>query len=144
MQIPDDARELAIDAAKAGLWDPGVRRYVEERIAAHGGELEMRWVGCGVTDVHRVLVRGGALVCPGGADPGGTASPRLVFEASPLALLVERAGGAASTGRARVLELIPRDLHERVPIILGSRREVERLVSYHADPGGGLDHRRAG
>jgi fructose-1,6-bisphosphatase len=148
MRIPDDPRELAIDPAKAPLWDRSVRRYVEERVAggasSPGDAPDMRWVGCGATDVHRVLVRGGALVCPKVAVSAGPAAPRLVFEASPLALLVERAGGAASTGRARVLDLVPRDLHERVPLILGSPREVERLVSYHADPGGGLDRLRAG
>ncbi len=148
MRIPDEARELAIDASKARHWERCVRRYVDECIAGGAGPLgedfEMRWIGSGVADVHRVLVRGGTLVCPGGADPRGPAAPQLVFEASPMAMLVERAGGAASTGRARLLEVVPRDLHERVPVILGARREVDRLVSYHADPDGGRDRLRAG
>jgi fructose-1,6-bisphosphatase len=148
MRIPEGARELAIDAARARHWERWVRRYFDECLAGGAGPLgadvEVRWAGSEVADVHRLLVRGGTLVRTAGAAPGAATTPRLVFEASPMALLVERAGGAASTGRARVLDLVPRDLHERVPIILGARREVERLVSYHGDPGGGLDRRRAG
>jgi len=146
MRIPEDARALAIDAAAARRWDGPVRRYVDARMDGGAGTaaepVELRWVGCSAADVHRVLVRGGALVCPGSADR--RAAPRLVFEANPVALVVERAGGAASTGRARVLDLVPRELHERVPVILGSPREVDRLVSDRGDPGGGLDRLRAG
>jgi fructose-1,6-bisphosphatase len=147
IRIPDDARALAIDAAASHHWDGPVRRYVDERVDGAGREsgepVELRWVGCGPVDVHRVLLRGGALVCPGSASPRQASAPRLVFEASPMAIVVERAGGAASTGRARVLDLVPHDLQERVPVFLGSPREVERLVSSPGDPSGGLDRLRA-
>ena len=148
MRIPDGGRELAIDAARARHWEPSVSRYFEECVAGgqgpRGEDFELRWTGSGLIDVHRVLLRGGALVCPGGVERGRPATPRLLFEANPMALLVERAGGAASTGRGRVLDVVPSGLHVRVPVFLGARGEVERLVSYHADPGGGLDRLRAG
>ncbi len=155
MRLREETREFAINASTARHWDRPVRRYVEECVAGgagpRGADFDMRWVGSVVTDVHRVLVRGGTLMYPGGgagngaggANGGGGgsggASLRLVYEANPVALLVERAGGAASTGRGRVLELVPRDLADRTPIIVGPAREVERIVSYHADPDGGRE-----
>ncbi|HEX9049077.1 MAG TPA: class 1 fructose-bisphosphatase [Anaeromyxobacter sp.] len=151
MRISEDTREFAINASAARHWDRPVRRYVDECVAGgagpRGADFDMRWVGSVVPDVHRVLVRGGTLMYPGdgvaadgGAVPAtGGASLRLVYEANPVALLVEHAGGGASTGRGRVLELVPRDLAERAPVILGPAREVERIVSYHADPDGSRD-----
>jgi fructose-1,6-bisphosphatase I/sedoheptulose-1,7-bisphosphatase/fructose-1,6-bisphosphatase I len=144
-----EARELAINPSTARHWDRPVRRYVDECVAGNAGprgaDFDMRWVGSVVPDVHRVLVRGGALVYPGdgaangGANGGGGATLRLVYEASPVAMIAERAGGAASTGRGRVLDLVPRDLADRTPVVLGSPREVDRIVSYHADPDGARD-----
>jgi fructose-1,6-bisphosphatase len=144
MRIPEEARELAIDASNARHWERPVRRYVDECVAGSAGprraDFDMRWGGSIVAEVHRVLVRGGTVVYPGaGGDPGRSARLRLLFEANPIAMLVEQAGGGASTGRGRLLDVVPRELHERVPVIAGSRREVDRVVSYYADPDGGVD-----
>ena len=92
----------------------------------------MRWVASMVADVHRVLTRGGIFMYPLDEkcrDKGGKL--RLMYEANPMAMLVEQAGGAASTGREPILDVQPSQLHQRVPVILGSRNEVERVVGYH-------------
>ena len=145
LRIPDDGRESAINASNARRWDPPVRRYVEECVAGSAGprgvDFNTRWVGSMVADVHRVLLRGGAFLHPRDPrDPERPAKLRLLYEAAPMALVVEQAGGAGSTGRARLLDVVPRTLHERVPVLLGSRREVDRLVAYHGAPGDG-EHR---
>ncbi len=143
MRVRDDTREFAINASTARHWDRPVRRYVDECVAGgagpRGADFDTRWVGSVVPDVHRVLVRGGTLMYPVDAADGGGAGLRLVYEASPMAMIVEQAGGAASTGRGRLLDVVPGDLAERVPVILGPVREVQRIVAYHADPEGGRD-----
>jgi len=144
MRIPNESREYAINASKARHWEAPVRRYVEECVAGRtgprGADFGMRWVGSMVADVHRVLLRGGVFLHPrDGRDPARPAKLRLLYEGSPMAMIVERAGGAASTGRERLLDVVPREIHERIPVVLGSRREVERIVRHHADHDRGLD-----
>ncbi|HYG87015.1 MAG TPA: class 1 fructose-bisphosphatase [Azospirillum sp.] len=136
MRIPETTREFAVNAANARFWEPPVRRYVEECVQGKAGtrgcDFNMRWIASLVAEVYRVLVRGGLYMYPG--DARNTTEPgrlRLLYEANPMAMIVEQAGGAASTGRERVLDLQPRALHQKAPLILGSRTEVERLVSYH-------------
>jgi fructose-1,6-bisphosphatase I len=136
MRIPETAREFAINASNERFWEPPVRRYVEECIAGKSGPREadfnMRWIASLVAEVHRILVRGGLFMYPRDTrDPSKPGRLRLLYEANPMAMLVEQAGGAASTGRQRLLEVHPTSLHQRVPVILGSRHEVERLVRYH-------------
>ena len=136
MRIPETAREFAINASNERFWEPPVRRYVEECIAGKSGPREadfnMRWIASLVAEVHRILVRGGLFMYPRDTrDPSKPGRLRLLYEANPMAMLVEQAGGAASTGRQRLLEVQPTSLHQRVPVILGSRHEVERLVRYH-------------
>jgi fructose-1,6-bisphosphatase I / sedoheptulose-1,7-bisphosphatase len=143
MRIPEETREYGINASNARHWEPPVRRYVDECVAgragARGVDFNMRWVGTMVADVHRVLVRGGTFLYPRDArDPSRPGKLRLLYEAAPMALVAEQAGGVASTGRTRLLEVVPRDPHERVAVLLGSRREVERLAAYHAEHDGGL------
>jgi fructose-1,6-bisphosphatase I len=99
-----------------------------------GKDFNMRWVASMVADVHRILTRGGIFSYPLDAkcrDKGGKL--RLMYEANPMSLLVEQAGGAASTGRMRMLEVQPTGLHQRVPVFLGSKNEVEAAVKYHAE-----------
>jgi fructose-1,6-bisphosphatase len=136
LRIPEEAREFAVNASNQRFWEPPVKRYVAECLAGRTGPREadfnMRWIASLVAEVHRILVRGGLFMYP--RDTRQPALPgrlRLLYEASPMAFLVEQAGGAASTGTDRLLELVPRQLHQRVPVILGSRAEVERLVRYH-------------
>ncbi len=138
MRVPEDTDEFAINASRANLWEPPVRRYVDECLAGKDGprgrKFNMRWVASMVADVHRVLCRGGVFMYPLDAElarKGGKL--RLMYEANPMAFLIEQAGGAASTGRERILDLMPTSLHQRVPVILGSRNEVARLVQYHAE-----------
>ena len=94
----------------------------------------MRWVASMVADVHRVLTRGGVFMYPMDEKirhKGGKL--RLMYEANPMAMLVEQAGGAASTGRGRILDVQPERLHQRVPVILGSRSEVETVERYYRE-----------
>jgi len=144
MTIPDGARELAIDASSERSWEPPVRRYVEECVAGRSGpreaDFDMRWTASVAAEVHRILVRGGVFLCPRDVDdPLRPGRLRLLYEAAPLAFLMEQAGGAASTGRERLLDVVPRELHERVPAILGSGREVDLLVRYHEEHARGID-----
>ena len=138
MRIPEEAREFAIDASNERFWEPPVRHYVEECIAGRAGsrgdDFNLRWVDSLVIDVHRILVRGGLFIDPRDTDEKSKhGRRRLLYEANPMAMIIEEAGGAASTGRDRILDVVPQSLHEQIPIILGSRREVERLRGFHAD-----------
>ncbi len=136
MTIPADTREFAINASNRRFWEPPVQRYVEECLAGkegpRGKDFNMRWVASMVAEVHRILTRGGIFMYPRDTkDPAKPGKLRLLYEANPMALIVEQAGGAASTGYERILDIQPADLHQRVPVILGSRHEVETVVSYH-------------
>ncbi|MFL5380641.1 MAG: class 1 fructose-bisphosphatase [Myxococcales bacterium] len=138
LRIPEETREFAVNASNERFWEPPVRVYIEECLQGRSGprkaDFNMRWIASLVAEVHRILVRGGLFMYPRDTkEPARPGRLRLLYEASPMAMIVEQAGGAASTGRARLLEVEPRALHERVPVILGSRCEVERLVRYHAE-----------
>ncbi len=136
LQIPAETKEFAINMANQRHWEAPVQRYVAEMQAGRDGPLgkdyNMRWVGSMVADVHRIMTRGGIFLYPVDAkmkDKGGKL--RLMYEANPMAMLVEQAGGAASTGRQRILDIEPTHLHQRVAVILGSKSEVERIAAYH-------------
>jgi fructose-1,6-bisphosphatase I len=136
MTIPEDTREFAINASNRRFWEPPVQRYVEECLAGkegpRGKDFNMRWVASMVAEVHRILTRGGIFMYPRDTkDPAKPGRLRLMYEANPMALIVEQAGGAASTGYERILDIQPEGLHQRVPVILGSRNEVEVVVGYH-------------
>jgi fructose-1,6-bisphosphatase I len=138
IRIPEDTKEFAINASRARFWEPAVKRYIGELEEGAEGprkqDFNMRWVASMVADVHRILARGGIFLYPlddKNRPKGGHL--RLLYEANPMAMIVEQAGGAASTGREPILDLVPQGLHQRVPVILGSRHEVERVVAYHAE-----------
>ena len=138
MRIPEETREFAINMSNQRFWEPPVQRYVDELLAGkegpRGHDFNMRWVASMVADVFRILTRGGVFMYPLDSkmkDKGGKL--RLMYEANPMAMIVEQAGGAASTGRERILDIQPTRLHQRVPVILGSKNEVERVSRYHAD-----------
>ncbi|QWP77727.1 class 1 fructose-bisphosphatase [Lysobacter sp. K5869] len=136
MQIPADTQEFAVNMSNQRHWQPPMQRYVADLLAGkqgpRGKDFNMRWVASMVADVHRILTRGGLFSYPLDAkcaDKGGKL--RLMYEANPMAMLVEQAGGAASTGRQRMMEVQPTGLHQRVPVFLGSKNEVEAAVRYH-------------
>jgi fructose-1,6-bisphosphatase I len=138
MRIPEDTKEFAINMSNMRHWAPPVRRYIEECLAGktgpRGKDFNMRWVASMVADVHRILTRGGVFMYPWDQrEPDKPGKLRLMYEANPMSLLVEQAGGAATNGRTRILELHPTKLHERVAVFLGSRNEVERVTGYHHD-----------
>jgi len=144
LRIPEDSAEFAINTSNARFWEPPVHRYVSEcqagRAGPRGRDFNMRWIAAFVAEAHRILMRGGVFLYPRDTkDPARPGRLRLLYEANPIAWLVEQAGGAASTGRARLLDLPPQDLHQRVPVILGSRHEVERLARYHDEHDRGAD-----
>ena len=137
MEIPADTKEFAINMANQRFWEAPVQRYVADLQAGKSGPLgkdyNMRWVGSMVADVHRIMTRGGIFMYPMDEklrDKGGKL--RLMYEANPMALLVEQAGGSASTGRERLLDLQPSKIHQRVPVVLGSKNEVDRVRAYHS------------
>jgi fructose-1,6-bisphosphatase I len=136
MMIPADTQEFAINASNRRYWEEPVQRYVEECVKGKDGGREknfnMRWVASMVAEVHRILVRGGIFMYPFDTKEVGKAGKlRLMYEANPMSFIVEQAGGVSSTGRGRIMELQPTGLHQRVPVILGSKNEVERVVGYH-------------
>lgn len=137
MRVPETTQEFAINASNSRHWEPPVRRYVEEclegKTGPRGADFNMRWIASLVAEVHRILIRGGVFLYPRNSrDPSKPGRLRLLYEANPMAMLMEQAGGAGSTGRQRMLDVRPTDIHQRVPVVLGSKREVERIERYHA------------
>jgi fructose-1,6-bisphosphatase len=144
LRIPADTSEFAIDASNERFWEPPVKRYISECLAGASGprakDFNMRWIASLVAEVHRILLRGGLFMYPKDSkDPVTAGRLRLLYEANPMALLIEQAGGAASTGRGRILEVEPQDLHQHAPVILGSKDEVERIARYHDEHARGVD-----
>jgi fructose-1,6-bisphosphatase len=144
MSIPVAAQEFAVNVSNERFWEPPVRRYVDECIEGvagpRGKEFNMRWIASMVAEVHRILLRGGLFMYPASSkDPAQPARLRLLYEANPMAMLVEQAGGRASTGLERLLDVIPTGIHQRIPVILGSRDEVDRLDRYHAEYASGKE-----
>ncbi|MBS4016833.1 class 1 fructose-bisphosphatase [Azonexus hydrophilus] len=138
VQIPAETKEFAINMSNQRFWEAPVKRYVDEMVAGKNGPLgkdyNMRWVASMVADVHRIMTRGGIFMYPMDEKvraQGGKL--RLMYEANPMAFLVEQAGGAATTGHQRILDIAPAHLHQRVPVILGSKTEVDRVTAYHSN-----------
>ena len=136
LQIPEETSEFAINMSNMRHWEAPMRSYIEELLAGktgpRGRNFNMRWVASMVADVHRILTRGGIFIYPRDLkDPAMPGKLRLMYEANPMAFIVEQAGGAATTGRERILDLQPEKLHQRVPVFLGSRNEVEHVTACH-------------
>jgi fructose-1,6-bisphosphatase I len=137
IQIPADTQEFAINMSNMRHWDAPIKRYVDECLAGKEGPREkdfnMRWIASMVADVHRILTRGGIFMYPWDKrEPTKPGKLRLMYEANPMGWLIEQAGGAATNGKERILDINPTQLHQRVSVILGSKNEVERVTSYHA------------
>lgn len=136
MRVPAEASEFAINSSNERFWEPPVRRYVAECLAGRTGprgkDFTMRWIASLVAEAFRILSRGGVFLYPADSKdlPGRL---RLMYEGNPIAFIIEQAGGLASTGRERLMEAAPQDLHQKVPVIFGSRAEVELIERYHRD-----------
>jgi fructose-1,6-bisphosphatase I len=136
MQIPKQTQEFAVNISNYRFWQAPVQRYVDEclsgREGARGKDFNMRWVASMVAEVHRILIRGGLFMYPADNKPKTQHGKlRLMYEANPMSFLVEQAGGAASNGVQRILALTPTQLHQRVPVFLGSHDEVSLLENFH-------------
>jgi len=141
VRIPEDTQEFAVNMSNMRHWAPPMKRYIDECLAGQDGprgkDFNMRWIASMVADVHRILTRGGIFMYPWDKrDPDKPGKLRLMYEANPMGFLVEQAGGAATNGRERILDIVPTKLHERVSVILGSKNEVERVTRYHLEHGG--------
>jgi fructose-1,6-bisphosphatase I len=135
VRLPSGVREYAINAANYRHWDSAIRTYVDDLVAGADGprgvDFNMRWLGCAVAEAYRVLLRGGVYLYPGDARPGMRHGRlRLIYEANPLAFIMEQAGGAATNGIERILDLQPQSLHQHTPLVYGARDKVERVATY--------------
>ena len=136
MRVPQDAQEFAINASNARFWEQPILQYISECQAGstgvRGKDFNMRWIASMVADMHRILMRGGVYLYPkDNKVPAKSGRLRLLYELNPMSWLVEQAGGQSSTGRERVLEITPSEIHQRAPIIIGSKNEVELVISYY-------------
>jgi fructose-1,6-bisphosphatase I len=136
VQIPEDTREFAINMSNMRHWDKPVADYIAECLAGSNGPREkdfnMRWVASMVADVHRILTRGGVFMYPWDKrEPDKPGKLRLMYEANPMGWLVEQAGGMATNGNQRILDIQPTLLHQRVSVFLGSKNEVARVTAMH-------------
>lgn len=141
VEIPTATREYAINASNYRHWDEAIRTYIDDCLRGRGGprgkNFNMRWTASPVADIYRILTRGGVFLYPSDLrESYSTGRLRLVYEANPLGWIIEQAGGAASSGYERILDLVPTALHQRTPFIAGSRTEVEYVVRLHHDPHG--------
>ena len=138
LRIAPTTREFAINASNARFWEPAVKRYVDECLAgvsgARGADFNMRWIASLVAETHRILMRGGVFLYPRDTkDPSKPGRLRLLYEANPISMLIEQAGGKATTGRRRLLDVPPQSIHERIGFIFGAADEVARIEGYHGD-----------
>lgn len=137
--IAPDTNEFAINASNYRHWDEPVRLYVDDCLTGAEGPREkdfnMRWIASLVAEVQRILMRGGVFLYPRDGRKGyGQGRLRLIYEANPIAFVVEQAGGAATNGADRILDILPTDVHQRTPLVFGSAKEVAKIVRYHTDP----------
>ncbi|QWD89453.1 class 1 fructose-bisphosphatase [Polynucleobacter sp. MWH-CaK5] len=146
IEIPADTGEFAINTSNERFWEPPIQRYVAECKAGktdiRGRDFNMRWIASMVADVHRILMRGGVFMYP--RDTKDVSKPgrlRLMYEANPMSFVIEQAKGLASTGRQRIMEVTPENIHQRIPVVVGSRNEVERIEKYHHEYDTGADQK---
>jgi fructose-1,6-bisphosphatase I/sedoheptulose-1,7-bisphosphatase len=136
LRIPARTSEFAINASNSRFWEPAVKRYVDECLAGKEGprgiDFNMRWIASLVAETHRILMRGGVFMYPRDSkDSGRDGRLRLLYEANPIAFLIEQAGGMASTGRRRLMTVVPESIHQRIGFVFGSSDEVARVEAYH-------------
>lgn len=138
VRIPEETCEFAINTSNFRRWDGHIKAYIDDCFRGaegpHGKNYNTRWIASLVAECHRIMVRGGIFLYPGDRRPDyASGRLRLAYECNPIAFLVEQAGGAASTGDQRILEIEPSDIHQRAPLIFGSRQEVELVNHYYRE-----------
>ena len=138
MRIPEDTSEFAINMSNQRFWEAPVKRYADECVAGQDGprgkNFNMRWIASLVADVYRILNRGGVFLYPWDVrEPERPGRLRLMYEANPMAFIIEQAGGLCSTGKERMLDIQPEAIHQRVPLVFGSKNEVERIIRYYQE-----------
>ena len=138
MTVPEETKEFAINMSNKRHWEAPMQQYVDDLLVGkegpRGKDFNMRWIASMVADVHRILTRGGIFIYPWDRkDPTKAGKLRLMYEANPMSLLIEQAGGACSDGRQRMLDIAPTQLHQRVPVFLGSKEEVAAATRYHTE-----------
>jgi fructose-1,6-bisphosphatase I len=138
VKVPDTTREFAINVSNFRHWDRHIRAYIDGCLAGEDGQRDnnynMRWLASLVAECHRIFSRGGVFLYPSDKRKGyASGRLRLLYEVNPIAFLVEQADGAATTGRGRVMEVQPKAVHQRIPMIFGSRHEIRRVEHYHAE-----------
>jgi fructose-1,6-bisphosphatase I len=136
VQVPADTQEFAVNMSNQRFWQPAMQNYIDDLLAGdtgpRGKNFNMRWIAAMVGDIHRVLCRGGIFTYP--ADSRKPEQPyklRLMYEANPMAFLLEQAGGLAMTSQGRIMDIEPESIHQRVEVIMGSKNEVEKCLSYY-------------
>jgi fructose-1,6-bisphosphatase I/sedoheptulose-1,7-bisphosphatase len=139
IRVPEDTQEFAINTSNSRFWEPPVKRYVDECLAGRSGprgkDFNMRWIASMVAEAHRILMRGGVFLYPRDTkDPAKPGRLRLLYEANPIGMVMEQAGGRCSTGRQPMLGVKPSSLHQRIGLVFGSKNEVERIERYHHEP----------
>jgi len=139
LRVPEDTQEFAINASNSRFWEAPIKRYVDECLAGKSGsrgkDFNMRWIASMVAEAHRILMRGGVFMYPrDNKDPSKAGRLRLLYEANPIGMVMEQAGGRASTGREPMLSVDPESLHQRIGLVFGSKNEVERIERYHSEP----------
>ncbi|GAB2681058.1 class 1 fructose-bisphosphatase [Aliiglaciecola sp. 3_MG-2023] len=137
VEVPAQTKEFSINSSNQRHWEEPMQNYINDLLAGdegpRGKNFNMRWVGAMVGDIHRILSRGGLFAYPfDKRNPKIAGKLRLLYEANPMSFLIEQAGGAATTGDRRILEVMPEEIHQRVPVIMGSKEEVETCVTYYA------------
>jgi len=149
LRMPETTQEFSVNMSNLRHWAPPMRQYIDECLAGRDGprgkDYNMRWVGSMVADVHRILTRGGIFLYPWDArEPDKPGKLRLMYEANPMSFLIEQAGGLATNGIERIMDVVPTKLHQRVAVVMGSKREVERATAHHAAGAANTDLQRTG
>ena len=136
VRVAPAAKEFAINCSNMRHWEAPVRRYIDELLAGktgpRGKDFNMRWVAAMVAEVHRILQRGGIFLYPrDNRDPAKPGKLRLLYEANPMSMIMENAGGASTNGHMPILDIVPEKIHQRVAVMLGAREEVDLVTGYH-------------
>lgn len=138
MKIPVDTKNFTVNMSNQRYWSAPMQRYIKECLqgtdSPRGIHFNMRYVGSMVADVYRVLLNGGIFLYPWDSkDSTKPGKLRLLYEANPMSFIIEQAGGVSSTGLTRIMDIQPDHLHQRCPVILGSKNEVDRVITYHSE-----------